>query len=321
MTVLILATANDVAVDRVLLMLTERGVPVVRCDTADIPHSVSLSARFSGGQWAGTLRSGPRTVDLAEIRSIWNRGTRRCRWPAGMSEAECQHADLETRLAFGGVLADLPVRWINHPGAQADADYKPRQLRTAASCGLEVPDTLITSDPAEARAFAAAGPTVIKPLGMIMLIDGADTSIGHTHLLTDDDLADLSGIELGPHMLQRWVDKEHEIRLTVVGEELFAAQIRAGTQETRIDWRRDSSALTYTVSEIPPEVRAGVLGYLKALGLRFAAFDFVVRPDDRWVFLEANTAGQYGWIEHETGAPISRALADELAGGPGGKIR
>jgi hypothetical protein len=25
---------------------------------------------------------------------------------------------------------------------------------------------------------------------------------------------------------------------------------------------------------------------MKAFGLRFAAFDFVVRPDHRWVFLE-----------------------------------
>lgn len=320
MTVLILATKDDIAVDRVLLMLTERGVPVARVDTADIPHSVSLSAHFTGGQWAGTLRSGPRTIELAEIRSIWNRGTRRCRWPAGMSTAERQHADLETRLAFGGVLADLPAHWINHPAAQADADYKPRQLRTAATCGLEVPDTLITSDPAEARAFAAR-PTVIKPLGMIMLIDGEDTSIGHTHLLTDDDLTDLSGIELGPHLLQRWIDKKHEVRLTAVGDELFAAQIHAGTEETRIDWRRDSSALSYAVTDVPDEVRAGVLRYLKAFGLRFAAFDFVVRPDHRWVFLEANTAGQYGWIEHETGAPISRALADELASGPDERTR
>ena len=123
MTVLVLATKDDIAVDRVLLMLTQRGVPVVRCDTADIPHSVSLSARFTGGQWAGTLRSGARTVELTEIRSVWNRGTRRCRWPAGMNAADRQHADLETRLAFGGILADLPVHWVNHPAAQADADF------------------------------------------------------------------------------------------------------------------------------------------------------------------------------------------------------
>ena len=314
MTVLILAARDDLSADRVLLMLTERGVPVVRCDTADIPDRVGLDAAFTGDRWAGTLRSGPHAVEVDEIRSIWNRTTRRGRWPATMSTAERRQADLATRLAFGGVLADLPARWVSHPSVQADADYKPRQLRMAARCGLAVPDTLITSDPAAATAFARRAPTVIKPLGPNILVDGPQTSIAHTHLLTDADLADVSGIELGPHLLQRWVDKDHEVRLTAVGDRLFAAGIHAHTDATRIDWRRDSTALTYSLSEIPPGVRAGVSRYLTGFGLVFAAFDFVVGPDGTWVFLEANTAGQYGWIEHETGLPISQALADELAG-------
>ena len=235
-----------------------------------------------------------------------------------MSAVERQHADLETRLAYGGVLADLPVHWVNPPSAQADADYKPRQLRMAARCGLPTPATLITSDPAQAASFAVEGPTIVKPLGVNMLVDGPDASIAHAHLLTDADLADLSGIEIGPHLLQRWVDKDHEIRLTAGGDQLFAARIDAATAATRIDWRRDSTALSYSVADVPAEVRLGVDRYLKAFGLVFAAFDFVVRPDGAWVFLEANTAGQYGWIEHETGAPISQALADELTHGPGG---
>ncbi|ALE75092.1 hypothetical protein AD006_02300 [Pseudonocardia sp. EC080610-09] len=313
MTVLILAAKDDIAVDRVLLMLTERGVPVVRCDTADVPHDVGIDAMFTSGRWSGTLHSGQRTVDLTEIRAIWNRSTRRCRWPAGMNPAERRHADLETRLALGGVLSDLPVHWVNHPAVQADADYKPRQLRMADHCGLETPESLITSSPESARSFATAAPTVIKPLGSIMLIDGTDTSIGHTHLLTTEDVRDLSGIEIGPHFLQRWIDKDHEVRLTAVGDELFAARIRAGSASTHIDWRSDPTALSYEVAETPDAVRAGVQRYLKGFGLVFAAFDFVVRPDGTWVFLEANTCGQYGWIEHETGAPISRALADQLA--------
>lgn len=315
MTVLILATKDDITVDRVLLMLADRGVPVVRCDTGSIPHDVSLDATFTEGRWSGTLRSGPHTVELTQIRAIWNRSTRRCTWPTAMSAAECQHADLETRLAYGGVLADLPVHWINHPAAQADADYKPRELRMAQRCGLEAPDSLITSDPVSARAFATASPTVIKPLGQVVLIDGTDTALGYTHLLTTDDLLDLSGIELGPHFLQRWIDKDHEVRLTAVGEQLFAARILANSAATRIDWRTDSTALSYEITEIPDDVRAGVDRYMKGFGLVFAAFDFVVRPDRSWVFLEANTCGQYGWIEHETGAPISQAVADELKRG------
>ena len=59
----------------------------------------------------------------------------------------------------------------------------------------------------------------------------------------------------------------------------------------------------------------GIQRYMKAFGLVYAAFDFAIDADGKWVFLEANTAGQYGFLETHTGAPISDAMADLLAEG------
>jgi hypothetical protein len=50
------------------------------------------------------------------------------------------------------------------------------------------------------------------------------------------------------------------------------------------------------------------------LGLNYGAFDFVVTPNDEWV-MECNPAGQWLWLEHETGVPIAAALADLLTEG------
>ncbi|MGH3994158.1 MAG: hypothetical protein ACRDSN_17065, partial [Pseudonocardiaceae bacterium] len=65
---------------------------------------------------------------------------------------------------LGGVLSSLPVLWVNHP-ARAAAASKPVQLTTAASCGLTVPDILITNEPAALCRFTQAGETVAKMLG------------------------------------------------------------------------------------------------------------------------------------------------------------
>lgn len=54
---------------------------------------------------------------------------------------------------------------------------------------------------------------------------------------------------------------------------------------------------------------------MKTLGLIYAAVDFGVDRRGRFVFYESNSGGQYGWLEHNTGAPITAALADLLAGG------
>ena len=40
----------------------------------------------------------------------------------------------------------------------------------------------------------------------------------------------------------------------------------------------------------------------------------MLTPDDRYVFLELNSAGEYGWIEDLTGLPIRDAIAAHLLG-------
>lgn len=43
--------------------------------------------------------------------------------------------------------------------------------------------------------------------------------------------------------------------------------------------------------------------------------DLVLTPDGRYVFLEVNPSGQYGWIQDLVGLPIDEAVADLLLAG------
>lgn len=52
------------------------------------------------------------------------------------------------------------------------------------------------------------------------------------------------------------------------------------------------------------------------LDLMYGALDFVIDKDtSRWVFLEINAGGQFGFIEDATDAPLTAQLADLLAKG------
>ena len=55
---------------------------------------------------------------------------------------------------------------------------------------------------------------------------------------------------------------------------------------------------------------------MKKCGVSFGAVDMIVTPNDRYVFLEINPSGQFGWIEKLTGLPISRTIAEVLANPP-----
>ncbi|SDG56774.1 hypothetical protein SAMN05421505_105193 [Sinosporangium album] len=234
----------------------------------------------------------------------------------GMSEAERSFASAQARSGLGGVLSALDCRWVNHPAAMSRAEYKPVQLRAARECGLTIPATLITNNPGAVLAFAdeVAGPIVCKPIASPVLVEDGTLKVVYTHRVTEDDLADLRGIETTAHMFQAWVDKLYEVRLTVVGERLLAAKVHTGSDNAHIDWRSDYRSLSYEATETPADVTNAVKRLMNVLGLRFAALDFIVSSDRHWTFLEENPCGQWDWIQHHTGLPIAESIADELQG-------
>jgi len=310
--VLVLTGCDDPTADAVVAEL-DRRTAVVRMDPGDFPARLRIAAMTVGIRWEGRLVTGAATVDLAEVHSVYYRRPTRFSLPDGLSDGDAVFAAAEARLGLGGVLAALDASWINDPVRVAIAEYKPVQLRVAASRGLRVPRTLVTNDPAAAVQFAADvdGPIVCKPLSSLVLSEDGEARITYTTRV-DAEGIDPAELAATAHLLQEWVPKAFEVRVTMVGRRPFAVAIHTDSQAARVDWRADYDALTYLPIDTPTEMAAGMVRYLDRFGLRYGAFDFVVTPDGHWTFLECNPAGQWLWLEHETGLPIAAAIADAL---------
>ncbi len=198
----------------------------------------------------------------------------------------------------------------------ARAEYKPLQLAMARDCGLTVPPTLITNDPAAVRSFAddIGGPLVSKPVASPVFVEGDQLKTVYTRRLTADDLADLSGVGATAHLFQAWVDKAYEVRLTVVGPRLFAAEIHAGSPQAYEDWRSDYPALTYSPTRHPRPHRARRTPAdrpsrtaLRRLRLRRTAHRGVDVP-------RSQSVRPVGLDPASHRLPIAEAIADELQG-------
>lgn len=317
MTVLILAREFDPTADAVVERLGAANVPVFRTDLSDFPQRLRLSAELVDGKWTGALWNEHREVDLEGLRSIWSRNPSTYRFPASMTAQEQDFAYREAKLGFGGVLASLDVLWVNHPNRCADALLKPYQWKVATECGLAVAETMITNDPGVAERRAKGWPSAItKALGPSGVFEDGETKVAFTRELTAEELADLHGVAVTATTIQEFVPKAYEVRLTVIGEQhWFPVAIYASTPDTRVDWRCDPAALAYELVPIPDTVVDGVARYMKRTGLVVAGVDFVVTPEGQWVFLEANTGPQWGWLESATGAGMAAAMTEVLAGG------
>lgn len=310
---LIVSAAGDWSAEQVVQRLDARGAAWSWLDPADFPQDVRVAARLGRG-WQGSVATPHGAFRWEEVTSVFYRRPRDFAMPAGMSEPEKRFARAQARVGLGGVLASLPARWINHPSALADCEYKPWQLNLAATVGLPVPATVVTNDPEEVRTFVAeVGEVVVKPLAEPIVSEAGGQKAVWTRRISSTDLTDLVGVELTMHLVQQWIPKACDVRLTVVGPHLFPVAIHAHSETTRIDWRTDYDALTYEVIDCPPSVSEGVQSFLKAAGLTYGAFDFAVAQDTgEFVFLECNGAGQWGWLAEECGLPIADAIADEL---------
>src|SRR5439155_995931 len=154
------------------------------------------------------------------------------------------------------------------------------QLARAAQMGFEVPRTLITNDPEKARAFHAAcdGQMIFKVLSdpslafdeTVSLDSSADAKNIQTKttFISQKELKQLEAIRIVPGQFQEHIPKKVEYRVTVVGDELFAAEIHSQEAEiTRVDWREPFVQPRMTVGHLPADVRDRCMAFEKSYNL------------------------------------------------------
>ena len=212
----------------------------------------------------------------------------------------------------------LDCLWVNHPDRIRRANMKIHQLKVAGQLGLEIPRTIVTNDPEEANKFIGTlrGPIVVKPLSRGYIDDNDQPGAIYTNLIETKHIEQIHQIKYTPSLFQEYVPKDVELRITVVGNQIFTAEIHSQQkEEARHDWRRDALALEHREHSLPDDIKLKCIQLTKTFGLEFGAIDMILTPDGRYVFLEINPNGQWAWIEELTGLPISEALIGLLVQG------
>lgn len=324
MPILIITHSRDnESVELVARALEQRGERAYRLDTDLYPTEVRLSLTEEEGAGLGRIDGPAGPLDLAAVTAAWyRRSSIGAGIPAELDPQLRRPSVEESRRMIFGMLAALEVPIVDPLEIVRRAEHKPLQLRLARRLGLAVPRTLSTNDPEAVRAFArsvgpASGGIITKMMASFAVHQDGVENVVFTNPVSDADLADLEGLELCPMTFQERIDKALELRVTVVGRQVFAASIDSqASPRARHDWRRDGAAMVadWRRYELPAEVAARTLALMDRLDLTYGACDFIVTPDGRHVFLEVNPSGEFMWLVRHAGLPIAEAIADVLAG-------
>ncbi|GAA6619421.1 RimK family alpha-L-glutamate ligase [Scytonema sp. NUACC26] len=299
MNILILGNSSDTHAAHLKNVLTQAGARVDYLDTNLFPTQLRMSWNPNTQIGCLTLPEG-RRLKLQEIHSIFWRTFSGVYIPQLKDSYQQQIAFNDSMSALRSFMQACPSRWVNSWQAYQFHKEKPLQLNKAKQIGVTIPDTLIGNHPEEILEFVQIHEKVIfKPV-----YGGA-----HTQVLTEEHLEPKRlnlVLMLSPIAIQEYIPGTN-VRSYVIGESVYSAEIRSPA----IDFREDTDA-ELIPRELPEAVQQQSLAIAKAFMLDWTAIDWRVKPNNEYIFLEANPSPMFIHFENETGFPITQNLVNLL---------
>ncbi len=298
--ILIITHKDDYTADYVIDKLNTSAIPYFRFNCEDyLTNNVTLQF----GEQESSIING-----CSEFTSVWYRRTRLPEVKA-KNEGERIYLLNEMDIFMSNLFGIIKTKWLSNPVAVSTAENKFLQLTLAKKLGFNVPKTLVTTDKKALISFIKKNKnTVIKPIGRGRIDYTDNTSkLIFTNIITERVITEIESFELTPAIYQEYIEKEYELRVTVVGKDIFAASVDSQSkEESLVDWRREK--IKFEHYNLPEDLTRKCLSLLEMLKISYGAFDFVKGKNGLYYFLEVNPNGQWVWIEKDTGQLISESI-------------
>ncbi|MFB2875359.1 MvdD family ATP-grasp ribosomal peptide maturase [Floridanema aerugineum] len=323
MTVLIITYSNDnESIPLVMKAIESKGEKAFRFDTDRFPTEVQLDIKYSDAEQV-IITDGEQKLDLSEVSSVWYRRMRYGQKIPDSMDKQFRDASIEEcRATVRGTIASLEAFHFDKMSNVDVAKNKQLQLKVAREIGLLTPRTLTSNNPEAVKQFAqeCREQGIITKMLSTFAIYGeqGQENVVFTTPVTDEDLEHLEGLRFCPMTFQENVPKALELRITIVGHQVFTAAVNSQKLAgSTYDWRKEGRALlkNWEPYNLPEDVEKKLLKLMAYFGLNYGAIDILVTPDGRHVFLEVNPVGEFFWMEiYSPNFPISEAIAEILVG-------
>ncbi len=307
MLILLWGLPNDPILSALAGHLADLDARAILLDQRDAPESAAhLEVDLAVG---GTITSGGRRIDLAEVTAVYPRPYDTRRIPA-VARAGAGSETWARALTFDQALLMwlelTPALVVNRPSAMAANGSKPLQLMQIRHAGFRMPETLLTTDPAAVAAFRRRHGEVIYKS-----VSGVRSKVARLRPEHAERLADVAWC---PTQFQRYI-AGREYRVHVVADAVFACEVVSDADDYRYAEEGHSGVEILPVI-LPPAVAERCRRMAKAMGLSVTGLDLRHGTDGKWYCFEANPSPAFTYYEQATGQPIAAAVARLLAGTP-----
>ncbi|WP_405209016.1 grasp-with-spasm system ATP-grasp peptide maturase [Aquimarina sp. LLG6339-5] len=258
-----------------------------------------------------------------EYRSVWFQGflKHKTQLLSIFEDVDCAKVNLvELRWCLSQEIGKINKQIFNNfkdayqlPNPQSTKIDKFANLRLATKIGLEIPNSLLTNSKEELLSFIKKHKEVItKPLYEVIRFNEKDHIV---HFLTEkvkqEQLQELP-VTFFPSLFQAYIEKEIEIRVFYLEKRFYSmAMFSQLDSQTETDFRNynNENPNRRVPYLLPKEIEEKITKLMIELNLNTGSIDLIKTHDKKYVFLEVNPTGQFGF----TSKPCNYYLEDEIA--------
>lgn len=319
-------TKDNECIEKVTQAIEKKGGKAIRLNVDRYPLDYRISTFFSNGKWEILLKENSGAVHnlTTEFSGLWNR---RIYNLGGCLDEVVEKKYLkscidEANATLVGVVSHLEHELfaLNSYSENKRSSIKEKQLRVASECGLRIPKTCISNDADEVKRFieSCPGGVVAKMQHAFSIYEEGKENVVFTNEISKDDYAELEEqLRLCPMKFQEKIDKKLELRITIIGEKVFAAALDSQSRsDGKIDWRKvgEESVEDWEPCTIPEDLKMKLLDFQKISKLSYGATDVILTPEGEYVYLETNPGGEYFWLDRLVDYTMSDQIANLLLG-------
>lgn len=305
---LILSDSHDFTTDYVAIELEKRGEKYLRLDR-DLLNEYGITWDIDRGTLLVNKSGHEYTIENDSIKSVYYRA------PTYLRETFARKIGIEDQvkqsqwMSFYRNLSFFDkAKWMNHPANTFQAENKIFQLKIAKNIGFNIPKTIVANE--SSHVDDLNDNIIVKSLDTAIFDMGDQEAFVYTTQLSKKSLGN-ENLSLAPVIIQNNLSPKIDLRVTVVGLDIYAVKILKNGQGVNGDWRLEKTQVKYEPVELPQDICNMCQSLLFALGLNFGAIDLIY-SGGQYFFVEVNPTGEWAWLVDSAGFEIYKSICNFL---------
>lgn len=279
-------------------VLKEKSADVQIIQQSKLPSEYNITLFVKDKKLSGELIADNKIIQIRDINAIYTRlGV--CGLNKKLPKSVKNQIEIERQICTNMMFEHIDAMVINRTKSQFFNSSKLFQSFIIKNYGFKIPDSIVSNDPNEVRAFIDVHKEIIYK--------SASSERSKVQKIMPSDMEKLDLLRSCPHLFQQHIDGcDIRVHALATGE-VFACEIKSETSDYRYDNKRNINIIN-----LPDKIKKACVKMTLDMGLYLSGIDLRKTKEGNYYCFEVNPSPAFTWYEMQTGLPIAEAVANMM---------